>query len=69
MRRILLLGAGALVLAAAIVVNLAILDIVSWGDLGESLGRIAAVVAVSVAALAALAALVAAAARRPPEKP
>lgn len=63
-RRSLLLGAAAVVFAAMVFLNLAILDIVTIEELQGSLGRVAGVVAVSTVALIAVALLVRAAARR-----
>jgi hypothetical protein len=63
-RRSLLLGAAAIVFAVMVVLNLAILDVVSIDELHGSLGKIAGVVAVSTVALVSVALLVRAAARR-----
>lgn len=63
-RRSLLLGAAAIVFAVMVVLNLAILDVVSIDELRRSLGKIAGVVAVSTVALVSVALLVRAAARR-----
>lgn len=63
-KRLLLLGAAAVVFAAALIVILAILDLVTIAELKESLGRIMAVVAVSTAGLAVIALLIRAAAAR-----
>lgn len=63
-RRSLLLGAAAVVFAVMVVLNLAILDVVSIDELQGSLGKIAGVVAVSTVALVSVALLVRAAARR-----
>lgn len=63
-RRSLLLGAAAIVFAVMVVLNLAILDVVSIDELQGSLGKIAGVVAVSTVALVSVALLVRAAARR-----
>lgn len=63
-RRSLLLGAAAIVFAVMVLLNLAILDVVSIDELQGSLGKIAGVVAVSTVALVSVALLVRAAARR-----
>jgi hypothetical protein len=63
-KRLLLLGIAAIVLAATVVFSLAILDVISIDELQGSLGRIAGVVAVSTVALVVIALLVRAAARR-----
>lgn len=63
-KRLLLLGIAAVVFAAMVVANLAILDVVTIEELRASLGKIAGVIAVSTVALAGIALLVRAAARR-----
>lgn len=63
-RRLALTGAAATLFSVAVIVNLAILDVVTLHDVGSSLGKILGVLVVSVVALAGIALLVRAAARR-----
>jgi hypothetical protein len=63
-RRILLLGAAVVAFSVAIIVNLAILDLVTMAELRESVGEIVAIVAVSTVALAGIALLIKASAAR-----
>lgn len=49
-KRVLVLGAATLVFAAAVIVNLWIVDVVTISALKESLGRISSVVVVTTAA-------------------
>ena len=50
-KRILMVSSTAAVLLAAVLVNLSVLDVISVGELGETLGRTLSVVAVSTAAI------------------
>ena len=63
-RRILLLSAAVVAFAIAVIVNLAILDLVTMAEVRESVGKIVAIVAVSTAALAGIALLIKASAAR-----
>ena len=63
-RRILLLGAAMVAFSVAIIVNLAILDLVTMAELREGVGEIVAIVAVSTVALAGIALLIKASAAR-----
>jgi len=63
-RRILLLSAAVVAFAIAVIVNLAILDLVTMAEVRESVGKIVAIVAVSTVALAGIALLIKASAAR-----
>ena len=63
-RRILLLGAAMAAFSVAIIVNLAILDLVTMAELRESVGEIVAIVAISTVTLAGVALLIKASAAR-----
>ena len=63
-RRILLLSAAVVAFAIAVIVNLAILDLVTMAEVRESVGKIVAIVAVSTVALAGIAFLIKASAVR-----
>jgi hypothetical protein len=55
--RVLMLGVGLAILASAVVINLAILDIITFADVRETLGKGLSVVAVSTIAVLLLLAL------------
>ena len=57
LRRILTIGAIAAVVIAAVIVNLTLLDVITIGELRETLGRSLSVVAVSTVAIVLMAAL------------
>ena len=51
LKRILVLGAVLSIVVAALVINLSILDVISWDLLKETLGKTLSIIAVSTVAL------------------
>jgi hypothetical protein len=68
-KRILTVSSAAAVLIAAVLVNLSVLDVISVGELGESLGLSLSVVAVSTAAILLVAAIIKVPQRPTPQEP
>jgi hypothetical protein len=58
LRRILVLGAVLSIVVAALVINLSILDVISWDLLKETLGKTLSIIAVSTVALVLVVVLV-----------
>jgi hypothetical protein len=64
LRRILVLGAVLSIVVAALVINLSILDVISWDLLKETLGKTLSIIAVSTVALVLVVVLVTVSAKK-----